>query len=148
MSYVWANTITTGGTITASAAIEIRTNLSAELTSRSTSYAWAHVTAITSGAFVKANEIKEFRTAADLASASTTCSVDNAAEDSTVNAAADSTADNPRNATYDFGNDVSYDSSEDLTADSGQYSEVNLSNVVADDNPDNSTVDNSDNLTH
>jgi len=124
MSYVWANTITTGGTITASAAIEIRTNLSAELTSRSTSYAWAHVTAITSGAFVKANEIKEFRTAADLASASTTCSVDNAAEDSTVNAAADSTADSTKNNTVDVGQDSGYDSSEDSSADTGDDSSV------------------------
>jgi hypothetical protein len=124
MAYVWANTIATGTAITASAAIEIRTNLSAELTLRSTSYSWAHVTAISSGVDITANQIKEFRTAADLASASTTCAADNASYDSTVNAAADSTADSTKNNTVDVGQDSGYDSSEDSSADTGDDSSV------------------------
>jgi hypothetical protein len=99
MPYVWSNTIATGTAITASAAIEIRTNLSAELTARSTSYAWQYVTAITSGAYVYANDVKEFRTAADLASASTvTCSSENASKYTTVDATADATVNGSNNS--------------------------------------------------
>lgn len=109
MGYVWANTIATGTAITASAAIEIKTNLSAELTARSTSYAWQYVTAITSGAYVYANHVKEFRTAADLASASTlSCSSDNAVKDTTVDTTADATVYGVNNSSVDSGDDSGF----------------------------------------
>lgn len=136
MGYVWANAITTGDYITASAAIEIKTNLSAELTARSTSYSWQYVTSITSGAFVYANHVKEFRTAADLASASTlTCSSDNAVKDTSVDATADASAnggqnssvDSGDNSAADTGNNSSVNSSKDTTVDSGYNGGANVS---------------------
>lgn len=126
MGYVWANTIATGTAITASAAIEIKTNLSAELTARSTSYAWQYVTAITSGAYVFANDVTEFRTAADLASASTlTCTSDNAVKDTTVDAVADATANSGQNSSADSGENSSVDSGDDATVYSSNDSTYN-----------------------
>lgn len=123
MSYAWANTIATGTAITASAAIEIRTNISAELTARSTSYAWAYTTSITSGAYIFANHVKEFRTAADLASASTlTCSSDNAVKDTSVDAVADATANSGNNSSVDSGDNSAVDSGDDATVNSSNDS--------------------------
>ncbi|MDD5240032.1 MAG: hypothetical protein PHH61_06255 [Candidatus Nanoarchaeia archaeon] len=122
MGYSWANTIATGTAITASAAIEIKTNLSAELTARTTSYAWQYVTSITSGAFIYANHVKEFRTAADLASASTlSCTSDNAVKDTTVDATADATANSSLNSSVDSGDNSSVDSGDDSSVNYPQY---------------------------
>jgi hypothetical protein len=129
MGYAWANTIATGTAITASAAIEIKTNLSAELTARTTSYAWQYVTSITSGAFIYANHVKEFRTAADLASASTlSCSSDNAVKDTTVDATADATANSGQNSSVDGGDDSSVDSGDDSSANASKDTTVDSGN--------------------
>ena len=147
MAYSWTYTIATGTAILAAAYVEMQTNVSAELTARSTSYAWPTFNDATAGVatgnYIRANHTLELRAACDLASASTTCSVDNASYDSTVNSSANDTADSTKNNTVDTNEQLSYDSSEDTSVDGTADSSYDWPANVAVDEPEYASVNNS-----
>ncbi len=138
MGYTWVCHIATGDYPTASAALEIKGNLSAEVVARSTSFTWTQMASCTSGSFMFASQPNELRAAADLALDSTVaCSSDNASKDTTVDATADATANSGQNSSVDSGDNSGADSGDNLSADSGDdaaaYSPDNYSYNAGDD---------------
>ncbi|MFA5208346.1 MAG: hypothetical protein WC428_06915 [Candidatus Paceibacterota bacterium] len=148
MAYVWANTIATGSVITASAVLEVKSNASAEVVARATSFTWTQMASCTSGSYIFAAQINEIRSACDLASASTlSCSSENSSEDTTVDTTANATANSSKNTTVDSGDDTSVNSGDDASYDLGDDISVDSGENATIYGTANSVIDSGDNAT-